>query len=273
MSRGRPKKKPNVDTSKEVEVMVKEACDLLIEPFDDRIERDPDLPSMNSVAEEMGVTIIKLKRLLITGGFYSSATSRAVQEKVARGMSMDQICEELNIRPASFYANIPYSKGAYNLNEPSLCADQNVRYRKRKAAIQKLQTSLSTGTSEEQRLSLWEAICLFQDYPFTTTGRGKEKKGAIKFKYTVSAPGSAGGHHYDGPAVDGFGNEMWINTGGELKKKSISRSTVELAFRNALEEQSREGFVSGPRKLGVPGVRSNLYAIFLRFGIITAEQK
>jgi len=188
-------------------------------------------------------------------------------------MPMEQICAELNIRPASFYANIPYSKGAYNLNEPSLCADQNVRYRERKKAVQQLQAAIATGAVEEQRLRLWEAICLFQDYPFTTTGRGKEKKGAINFKYTVSAPGSSGGRHYDGPAVDGFGNEMWISTGGEQKKKSISRSTVDLAFHNALEEQDREGFVLGPRKLGVPGVRSNLYAIFLRFGIIKAEPK
>ena len=273
MQRGRPKKKPNVDTKAEIAEMVSQACDLLIEPFDDRTPRSDDLPSMNSVAEEMGVTIIKLKRLLITGGFYSSATSRAVQRMMKDGENMEQICEELNIRPASFYANIPYSKGAYNLNEPSLCADQNVRYRERKKAVQQLQTSLSIGTSEEQRLNLWKAICLFQDYPFTTTGRGKEKKGAIKFKYTVSAPGSAGGRHYDGPAVDGFGNEMWISTGGAQKKKSISRSTVDLAFHNALEEQDREGFVSGPRKLGVPGVRSNLYAIFLRFGIIKTEPK
>ena len=29
---------------------------------------------------------------------------------------------------------------------------------------------------------------------------------------------------------------MWISTGGEQKKKSISRSTVDLAFRNALEQ-------------------------------------
>ena len=158
MPRGRPKKKPNVDTSKEVEAMVKEACQLLIEPFDDRVPRSDDLPSMNSVAEEMGVTIIKLKRLLITGGFYSSSTSRAVQEKVARGMSMEQICAELNIRPASFYANIPYSKGAYNLNEPSLCADQNVRYRSRKAAIQQLQDKIENN--EEWRGALWEAICV-----------------------------------------------------------------------------------------------------------------
>ena len=273
MQRGRPKKKPNVDTKTEIAEMVSRACELLIEPFDDRRLRDASLPSMISVAEEMGVTIIKLKRLLITGGFYSSATSRAVQRMMNDRKNVDQICAELNMCPASFYANIPYSKGAYNLNEPSLCADQNVRYRERKKAVQQLQTSVSTGTVEEQRLCLWKAICLFQDYPFTTTGRGKEKKGAIKFKYTVSAPGSAGGRHYDDPAVDGFGNEMWISTGGEQKKKSISRSTVDLAFRNALEEQGREGFVSGPRKLGVPRARSNLYAIFLRFGIIKTEPK
>ena len=271
MTRGRPKKKPNVDTQAEIAEMVSLACQLLIEPFDDRVSRSADLPSMNSVAEEMGVTIIKLKRLLITGNYYTSSTSRAVQERVKRGMTMDQICSELNIRSSSFYANISYSKGAYNLSEPSLCADQNVRYRKRKAAIKELQAAIATGTVEEQKLGLWKTICLFQDYPFTTTGRGKEKKGAIKFKYTVSNPGSAGGRHYDGPAVEGFGNEMWISSGGEQKKKSISRSTVDLAFHNALEEQGREGFVSGPRKLGVPGVRSNLYAIFLRFGIITAE--
>lgn len=271
MPRGRPKKKPNVDTQAEIAEMVSLACQLLIEPFDDRIPRSDDLPSMNSVAEEMGVTIIKLKRLLITGGFYSSSTSRAVQERVKHGMSMEQICKELNIAPASFYANISYSKGVYNLNEPSLCADQNARYRKRKAAIQQLHTAISNGTVEEQKLSLWIAICAFQDYSFMTTGRGKEKKGAIKFKYTVSKPRSAGGRHYDGPTVEGFGNEMWISTGGEQKKKSISRSTVDLAFYNAIEEQHREGFVSGPRKLGAPGVKSNLYAIFLRFGIIAAE--
>ena len=112
MQRGRPKKKPNVDTKAEIAEMVSQACDLLIEPFDDRTPRSDELPSMNSVAEEMGVTIIKLKRLLITGGFYSSATSRAVQRRIERGMSMNQICSELNILPASFYANIPYSKGA-----------------------------------------------------------------------------------------------------------------------------------------------------------------
>ena len=106
------------------------------EPFDDRTERDPDLPSMNEVAREMNVTIIKLKRLLITGGYYSSATSRDVQRLVKAGKGIEEICETLNIRPSSFYANIPYSKGAYNLKEPSLCADQNARSRRRKKAVE-----------------------------------------------------------------------------------------------------------------------------------------
>ena len=79
MHRGRPKKKPYVDTKAEIAEMVSQACQLLIEPFDDRTPRPVDLPSMNSIAEEMGVTIIKPKRLLITGGFYSSSTSRAVR--------------------------------------------------------------------------------------------------------------------------------------------------------------------------------------------------
>lgn len=80
MPRGRPKKKPNVDTKAEIAEMVSQACDLLIEPFDDRIPRPDDLPSMNSIAEEMGVAVIKLKRLLITGGFYSSGTSCVVPQ-------------------------------------------------------------------------------------------------------------------------------------------------------------------------------------------------
>ena len=87
----------------------------------------------------------------------------------------------------------------------------------------------------------------------------------------MSAEGKAGGRHYEGESVDGYGNEMWITTGGVKREKSISRSTVELALKNALEEQERAGFVSGPRKLNTPGAHSYLYALFLRFGVITAE--
>lgn len=262
MPRGRPRKKPNVDTAKEIEEMVERACELLIEPYDDRKDRDASLPSMNEIAHEMGVTIIKLKRLLITGGYYSSATSRGVQKRVEGGQSMEQICEELEMSSASFYANIPYSKGVYNLKERSVCADQNVRFREREKALSALAAIMSAGN--DCSLALWKTICAFEDYTFQTSGRGS--KPGVKFKYEVSRSGGAGGRHYSGASVDGYGNELWVTTSdGQRKEKSISRSTVDRAFSKARE---MEGCVSGPKKLGVPGAGSYLYAMFVRFGVI-----
>lgn len=261
MSRGRPKKKPNLDTAKEQAEMVKRACELMAEPYDDRVERDGPLPTMNEVAREMDITIVKLKRLLITGGFYSSATSRAVQTMFQDGKSIERICEDLNIRQACAYSNLPYSKGAYNLIEPSLYSEQGVRYRKRKKAVETLQEMLQNG--DDCRLALWECICAFQEYPFMTAGR--KGKGCVKFRYKVSEPGGAGGRHYEGPSVDGFGNEMWISTGDREKKKSISRSTVDRALEIVLK---MNGVVKGPKALGLPGAGSYLYPVFVRFGLI-----
>lgn len=121
--------------------------------------------------------------------------------------------------------------------------------------------------TEEQSLALWQLIIDHEGTTFKTTGRGS--RAGVEFTYEVSRTSRAAGRHYSGQSIPGYGNELWIVTAeGERKKKSISRSTVDLAYRNALEEQERAGYVSGPRKLGVPGVRSNLYAMFLRFGLI-----
>jgi hypothetical protein len=64
--------------------------------------------------------------------------------------------------------------------------------------------------------------------------------------------------------VDGYGNELWIIQNGE-KKKSISRSTVELAYSRAKE---MNGIVKGPKALGIPGAGSYLYPIFVKIGVI-----
>lgn len=97
-----------------------------------------------------------------------------------------------------------------------------------------------------------------------TTGRGG--KGGVKFRYQVSAPSGTGGRHYDGPSVEGFGNELRISIGEGEKKKSISRSTVDRALENTLK---MNGMVKGPKELGLPGAGSYLYPMFVRFGLIT----
>ena len=54
------------------------------------------------------------------------------------------------------------------------------------------------------------------------------------------------------------GNEMFV----ERKEKSVTRSTVNIAFAKAKEL----GTVTGPKKLGVFGA-SYLYPVFLELGI------
>ena len=70
-----------------------------------------------------------------------------------------------------------------------------------------------------------------------------------------------------GESIKGYGNEMTV-TGHD---KSISRSTVELALKNALEEQEYAGYVSEPKKLKVSGAASYLYVMFIRFDLIRPE--
>ena len=111
---------------------------------------------------------------------------------------------------------------------------------------------------------LWKTVIAFEGFVFSTSGRGKEKKGATRFKYDVSKSAGAGGRHYDGTDIEGYGNEIMV----EGKEKSISRSTVDLALKKTLE---MDGRVKGPKALGLPGSGSYLYPMLIRFGIIEAE--
>ena len=91
---------------------------------------------------------------------------------------------------------------------------------------------------------LWEAMTAFEGYSFMTA------KG-LSFTYQVKR-GRAG--HTTGEIVF------------DRKEKSVTRSTVIRAFHNALKVQKQEGFVSGPKKLGVFGA-SYLFPVFLRLGV------
>lgn len=59
------------------------------------------------------------------------------------------------------------------------------------------------------------------------------------------------------------GYEIFISR----RDKSITRSTVDLTYRRAMELLSAGEIIDGPKKLGTFGA-SYLYPIFLRLGII-----
>ena len=85
---------------------------------------------------------------------------------------------------------------------------------------------------------LWEEIERLQGEPFRTA------KG-LEFTYEVR------------------GNEMFVNR----RDKSITRSTVDLTYRNAMKLLRAGDVVDGPKKLGTFGA-SYLFPIFLRLGVI-----
>ena len=227
-------------------------------------------PQLQSIAEELEMSAAKVRKLLITAGvrdgklYYENPVADHVLRLWKSGSTVAEIAAATGLSRSSVTGYTPHSKIIYSLDTMSSEAERIKLYRSRRAAVEELSYHIDLPDVSEY---LWKCICQFENYPFKTAGRGKDHSGATKFRYTVSQSAGAGGRHYSGVDVPGYGNELWI----EGREKSVARSTVDLAYRNGREEQERSGFVSGPRKLGVPGCRSQLYAMFLRFGVITAE--
>lgn len=257
----RPKKK-NSDPKMSMEQLLKRAVTLFQEPYDDRDERDVDLPSLRTVAEELNTTILRTRKLLITAEYFSTATSRMVQEKATEGRTIAEIMDVTELSRASINSYLPYKNLAFNLDQTTVNADRHRVFRRRVKAVKELQDHIVLPDEMEK---LWKAIIAFENYLFRTSGRGNRK--GVRFTYTVSRSSGAGGRHYSSASVEGYGNELWIIVDGVKREKSISRSTVELGYKKAREM----GVVKGPKALGLPGAGSYLWPVLIRLGVCTAE--
>ena len=223
-------------------------------------------PELKAIAEEVEISPAKLRKLLITAGerdnnvYYDSPVAAQVKRLRSDGKSVKEIQEILDLSYTSIQGYLPH-KSVYGLDTMSSECERIRLYRKRRKAVEELNAHLGLP---DQSVYLWKAIIAFQSYPFTTSGRGNRP--GIKFTYEVSKPTKAGGRRYAGESVEGYGNELWVTTLPDKvrKEKSISRSTVDLALKNACEKE-----LKGPKALGIPGAGSYLYPLFIRFGIIT----
>ena len=257
----RPKKKIS-DPALSMEQLLNKAVEFFQEPYDDRDERDADLPSLRSVADQLNTTILRTRKLLITAEYYSTDTSRAVQTLVAEGRSVEEIMVETGLKRASVNSYLPYKNLAFNLDQTTVNVDRHRVFRRRVKAVSDLHSHMD---SPDVEVWLWKAIIAFEGYPFRTSGRGSRE--GTKFKYEVSREPGKSGRHYKGQSIDGYGNELWVTIDGVKREKSISRSTVELGYKKAREL----GVVKGPKTLGLPGAGSYLWPVFLRLGVCRAE--
>ena len=231
----RPKKK-DTNPQQSMEELLKRAAELFQEPYDDRDDRDAELPSIRSVADELETTLLRTRKLLITVDMFSTSTSRKVQEMVSRGKSIEEIMGATGLKKASINSYLPYKNLAFNLEHTTVNADRHRVFRRRVKAVEELQDHLAFPDAEEK---FWEALVEFQGYPFKTSGRGSQE--GLKFSYII------------------HGGEMIV----DRKAKSITRASILLAFNKAREME----LVKGPKALGGVFGASYIYPILLRLGV------
>lgn len=261
MKRGRSKKKPEFD-SKTVDADI---MDSISSDFRNFLKKnninDYDIESYGVIecfSKDYDMSPMKIRKILITAGVYENDYSRLISKLYAEGKSFNDIMKITGLKRSSVSGYLPYAKGLYKNKETSVGADRIRLYRKRKKMCERLQieikkyleiigkqTSLILLDCNDNRLHelddmLWEVLLAYQNFPFKTmTG--------LKFKYLVHK------------------GEVFISR--KENSKSLTRSSILLAFHKAIKLQHENGRVEGPKKLGTFGA-SYLYSVFVKIGII-----
>ena len=247
---GRKPSKPDYD-AKEVLTQQMEAAVAL---YSAKIGLDntDDHPSLQTIADNLSLNPIKVRKLLITAGVYKSDAADRVQMVFNAhrdsGMSYTEAItatmKELNLSKASINAYLPYEKGVYfpeNADRKNLSAGaERQRHYRAVAALKK-------NPCEE---TLWNCIVAFRGYKFKTMS-------GLPFTYQLKRGRG-----------DAFTKKLWIDR--REGSESLAWSSVMLSYRSI---GTIGEVVDIPKALGeIRGV-SYIYGIFYRFGLIDMPEK
>lgn len=240
-----------------------------------------DHPSLQTIADELDINPIKVRKLLITADVYKSEVADQVQSVFnkhrASGLSHTEAIaatmQELNLSKASVTSYLPYEKGVYfpaktDNKNLSVGAERIRRMRKREKILEELR-------AEHSEEALWAAVIAFQGYKFRTysglvfsyslkkgRGRGNTESGVANEQDEACKQAEA----YKQGGV--YTKELFIDR--RENSKSLAWSSVLLASHNI---PSIGSVVDRPKALGdIRGV-TYIYAMFYRFGLIDAPQK
>lgn len=204
-------------------------------------------PSLQKMADELGVNPIKVRKLLITAGVYESSVANTVQDTfaahLAEGASHKEAialtARDMALSASSVASYLPYDKCLYFPIETdnenlSTGAERQRRY----MAVKRLR-------QQPSEKKLWNCIVAFQNYNFRTLS-------GVPFTYELKK--DRGGT---------YTKELWVNR--RESSKSLTWSSVVLAFWNIPQLGVT---VDHPKALGDIWGVSYIYAMFCRFGLI-----
>lgn len=157
---GRPRKNPEHNLEEQFQKMLEDVKDAY-----------ENADSLRSLAGELNMTLLKLRKLLITAGVFTSDICMEVNQLHEQGKTIPEIMKITGLSRASVHSYLPYVRGIYNTEELSLDAKRCRTYRERMESVKNLQLNPT-------QKNLWETIERFEDYLFIT-------KEGIKFRYFI----------------------------------------------------------------------------------------
>lgn len=233
--------RPKRDTSSHTDNLIMQLLEAVTDTYLNPPENTADEKGrmyLNLLAEEYSMTTIKVRKLLITSGAYQTEISQRVNELYRAGKNIKEIQQIMGLSAASISGYLPYQKTIYHLEDSTDIAKRLRKYRNRKAMVEKLSDALLGEAIEQAKAILWDTLVAFENYPFQTA------KG-LRYSYTVKD------------------NELFLSR----KERSVTRTSVNMAFETALRLQREGSAISEPNMLGCFGA-SYLYPIYIRIGVI-----
>lgn len=88
--------------------------------------------SVKETAARLGVSVVKVRRTLITAGLWSSRRSEAVRALLEQGLTLAEIADKLHVTVKNVEAYAPYTQGSYGKEDTSQTAIRCKSYRDRK---------------------------------------------------------------------------------------------------------------------------------------------
>ena len=175
----RPRKKPEYNKDNLQNEFMNMVVDAYLNPEKGTEDGEGHM-FLNLLADEFGMTPIKIRKILVTAGVYETPISRQVNELYEEGKSVAEICKIMDLSVASVNGYLPYKKAIYKMEERSLLAERLVRFRHRKDAVDKLKYSMENDAEEQQRAQFKEALEAFAGYRFQTSQ-------GVRFDYVVES--------------------------------------------------------------------------------------
>ena len=162
-------KKPGYDSEAVQAEQVRNVCDYFGRVFDDdETERHATLrghrpgderwemimgedPTISETAEAFGISPMKVRKLLITGGLYDTEIYREIQRLHKAGLNIEEIASQTGYAPVTIRSYLPYERVIYNLEERSVSADRLQRFKKKWGGYKKCSKQMEIDEKLEQK--------------------------------------------------------------------------------------------------------------------------